>query len=222
VRSQWLGPTDWRGRDDCGAVALTFDDGPSELTDPLLDRLGELGIKATFFMVGRQVERYPAIARRVAEEGHEIGNHSYSHPIYLYRNQHETWRQLARTQEVISAVTGVRPRLARPPCGVRTPAYFRAANVLGLRTVQWTCTGFDWKRRDAQRIAADAMNGVSAGAIILLHDGDSSGKRDRLQTVKAVPLIVSALESRNLRVAPLIKILENKTRSKTNLDRAHV
>src|SRR5438876_5391899 len=84
VRSQWLGPSDWRGRTDTSSVALTFDDGPSEDTEELLNVLSRYGLKATFFMLGRQVELFPQTARRVIEEGHEAGNHSYSHPIYLF------------------------------------------------------------------------------------------------------------------------------------------
>lgn len=208
VRSQLLGATDWRGRDDTGEVALTFDDGPSDDTETLLDVFDELELKATFFMVGQQVERYPTTARRVVACGHEIGNHSYSHPIYLYRGERETRRQLERTQDVIAGVTGVRPQLARPPCGVRTPAYFSAARALGLRTVQWTVAGFDWKKRSAQKIAHDVVRHATAGSIILLHDGDSTGKTDRRATIAAIPLIVAGLRSRGLRVAPLMQLLQ--------------
>src|SRR5712691_9554801 len=84
VRSQWLGPTDWRGRTDTASVALTFDDGPSEDTERILDVLGAHDVSATFFMLGRQVELFPQIARRVVAEGHDLGNHSYSHTIYLF------------------------------------------------------------------------------------------------------------------------------------------
>src|SRR5438552_4442861 len=84
VRSQWLGPTNWRGHGGASAAALTFDDGPSEDTERILDVLAAHNLKATFFMIGSSVERWPQTARRVVAEGHEIGNHSYSHPIFLY------------------------------------------------------------------------------------------------------------------------------------------
>lgn len=212
VRSQWLGATDWHGRRDTGAAALTFDDGPSEETERLLDALDRLGARAAFFMIGRHVERLPRVARRVAERGHEIGNHSYSHPIYLYRSGRETRRQLERAQAVIEDATGVSPRLARPPCGVRTPAYFAAARSLGLRTVQWDVAGFDWTRRGAQEIAREVLRGARAGSIILLHDGDSEGKRDRRETVASIPFIVEGLKGRGLRVAPLSDLLANESR----------
>ncbi|MDT5158732.1 MAG: peptidoglycan-N-acetylglucosamine deacetylase [Acidobacteriota bacterium] len=212
VRSQWLGETDWHGRRDTSAASLTFDDGPSEDTERVLDVLDRLEVRAAFFMVGRNVERLPRVARRVAERGHEIGNHSYSHPIYLYRSGRDTRRQLERAQAVIESATGVRPRLARPPCGVRTPAYFAAARELGLRTVQWDVAGFDWTRRRAQEIAREVLRGARAGSIILLHDGDSDGKRDRRETFGALPFIVAGLKERGLRVAPLSDLLAERSR----------
>jgi peptidoglycan-N-acetylglucosamine deacetylase len=208
VRSQWLGATVWRGRADTASVALTFDDGPSADTERVLDVLAAHDLPATFFMIGRQVERHSQTARRVAAAGHEIGNHSYSHPIFLYRRGRETQRQLERAQAVIVDVTGVRPRFARPPCGVRTPAYFRTARALGLQTVQWTLAGFDWQRHMAARIAHDVLRGVAAGAIILLHDGDSENRSDRGATVAALPLIIEGLKERGLRVAPLAQLIE--------------
>jgi peptidoglycan/xylan/chitin deacetylase (PgdA/CDA1 family) len=210
VRSQWLGATAWRGRRDTRAVALTFDDGPSEDTGRVLDVLDCLSLRATFFMIGRHVERLPRVARNVAERGHEIGNHSYSHPIYLYRTGRETRRQLERAQAVIEDATGVRPSLARPPCGVRTPAYFAAARELGLRTVQWDVAGFDWTRRRAEGIARAVLGGARPGSIILLHDGDGAGKRDRRETAAALPLIAEGLGERGLRVAPLSELLTDE------------
>jgi len=207
VRSQWLGSTVWRGRTDTGAVALTFDDGPSEDTERVLDVLDEYGLRATFFMTGRHVESLPQTARRVVAEGHEVGNHSYSHPIFLYRTPRETRQQLERAQTVITKTTGVRPKLARPPCGVRTPAYFRVAKKLGLRTVQWDVAGFDWKTISAKQIAHEVLRRVVPGSIILLHDGDSEGKQDRRETVVALPLIIEGLRARGLKVVPLTDML---------------
>ena len=207
VRSQWLGRTDWRGRTDLEAVALTFDDGPGPDTERILDVLAEHKICGTFFMIGCHVERFPHTARRVVAGGHEIGNHSYSHPIYLYRSAGETRRQLEQAQAVIAATTGVTPNIARPPCGVRTLAYFRAARRLGLRTVQWDVAGFDWKWRSAGEIARDVLRKARAGSIVLLHDADSERKHDRSATVVALPLIIEGLRARGLRIVPLSKLL---------------
>jgi peptidoglycan/xylan/chitin deacetylase (PgdA/CDA1 family) len=207
VRSQWLGPTYWRGRRDRNAVALTFDDGPSPDTDRVLDVLAEHRISATFFMVGREVESFPGIAQRVFAEGHEVGNHSYSHPLYLFQQGSETRHQVKRTQDVITETIGVTPILARPPYGVRTLAYFGATRALGLHTVQWDVAGFDWKRHSPTQIADNVLRKVRAGSIILLHDGDSSRKRGRKNTVEALPLIIKGLRDRDLQIAPLSQLL---------------
>ncbi len=207
VRAQWLGPADWHGRADTSSVALTFDDGPSADTERMLDVLAAYDVPATFFMIGKRVEERAETARRVASAGHEIGNHSYSHPIYLYRTAAETRRQISRAQEAIETATGVRPIWSRPPCGVRTPAYFKAAREHGLRTIQWTVAGFDWKNRPAADIVRHVVRCAFPGSIVLLHDGDSAGKRDRSQTVAAVPGIVRGLRDRGLRITPLGQLL---------------
>ena len=208
VRSQWLGPTDWHGRRDTDGVALTFDDGPSRDTERILDFLGEHNLIASFFTIGRHVESFPGITQRIFAEGHEIGNHSYSHPIYLYQSARRTREELERAQSVISRTVGARPKFARPPCGVRTPAYFAAARSLGLRTVQWDVAGFDWKRRSAKRIARDVLRRARAGSIVLLHDGDSDDKQDRRETVAALPLIIEGLHEKGLHIAPLNQLLK--------------
>ena len=213
VRSQWLGPTLWRGRTDTNSVCLTFDDGPAVNTEGVLGVLKEHGLRATFFMVGRQVERYPETARRVIRDGHEIGNHSYSHPIYLYHGPRRTRRELERAQQVIADLTGVRPRLARPPCGVRSPAYFRATRELGLQTVQWTTAGLDWKKRTSSQIALDVVRQAKSGSIILLHDGDSENLNDRSATVAALPLIIDGLQTKGFSIVPLSALIdESKSR----------
>lgn len=207
VRSQWLGQTYWHGCRNRNAVALTFDDGPSADTEDVLDILADYQVPATFFMVGRQVETFPGIAQRVSAEGHGVGNHSYSHPIYLFHGSSETREQLQRTQDLISETIGVRPTVARPPGGVRTRAYFRAARSLDLRTVQWDVSGFDWKRISPRQIADNVLRRVRPGSIILLHDGDSEGKKDRRNTVVALPLIIKRLTAHGLEIAPLTQLL---------------
>jgi peptidoglycan/xylan/chitin deacetylase (PgdA/CDA1 family) len=153
------------------------------------------------------VERCPAAARRIVDAGHEIGNHSYSHPIYLYCTPRETRRQVARAQDAIADVTGVRPRIARPPCGVRTPAYFRVADELGLRTVLWSATGYDWKPRTAPAIARSVLAEVGAGSIVLLHDGATGAGARRLETVRSLPTILSGARARALRCVRVSELL---------------
>lgn len=203
VRSQILGETIWRGREDTNAVALTFDDGPSPDTEKLLDVLREKNVKATFFMIGKEVKKYPRIARRVAREGHEIGNHSYSHKIFLFCSRRRTDFEIYKTQEIISNLTGVAPRLIRPPCGARSRSYFKKARKFMLETVQWSDTGYDWKYQTPEKIADAVLKTVKAGSIILLHDGDGEQKNNRRATVEAIPLILNGLREKNLRVVSL-------------------
>ena len=207
IRAQWLGRTDWRGRTDTRAVALTFDDGPGPDTEALLDVLAAHGLRAAFFVVGQQVQRYPSVARRIVAEGHEIGNHSFSHPMFLSQSPRATRDELERAQRTIEDVTGVQAALARPPYGIRTPAYFAAARRLGLRIVQWSVAGFDWKLLTADRVASHVLHGARPGAIVLLHDADSEGKRDRRATVASVPLIADGVRALGLSIAPLDALL---------------
>lgn len=206
VRSQVLGKTVWHGDGNSPAVALTFDDGPSPDTLEILDALRHENVKATFFLIGRKVEEYPEIARKIVEDGHELGNHSYSHPIYLFCSDDRTFRELQRTQQCIKETTGVEPRIARPPCGVRTPEYFSASRELHLKTIQWSDAGFDWRNISPQRIAQNILKTVGNGSIILLHDGDETGKDNRTRTAEAIPILLNGLRERGLKVAPLAEI----------------
>ena len=206
VRSQVLGKTVWCGNAGDKSVALTFDDGPSPDTLEILEVLRDENVKATFFLIGKQVEKYPAITKRIVADGHEIGNHSYSHPIFLFCSPRKTRREIEKTQEIIEKLVGRTPRLARPPCGVRTPAYFTAAKDLGLQTIQWSDAGFDWKKISAEKVAQKVLNTVQSDSIILLHDGDSAGKRDRRTTAESLPLILNGLREKGLRVAPLAEM----------------
>jgi peptidoglycan/xylan/chitin deacetylase (PgdA/CDA1 family) len=216
VRAQWLGRTDWIGRTDTNAVALTFDDGPGPDTEAILDTLGERNLRAAFFAVGRQVERCPSIARRIVAEGHEIGNHSLSHPNFLSLSPDETLEQLTRTQRIIEDETGVKASLARPPYGVKTPSYFAAARALGLRIVQWSVAGFDWKPLPAERVAAHVLRGARPGAIVLLHDAYSAGKRDRRATTASIPIIADGVHARGLSVEPLGALLSSPSLRSVN------
>ena len=207
VRSQVLGKTVWCGNGNSNCVALTFDDGPATDTLEILDFLKSENIKATFFLIGREVEKHPEIVKRIVAEGHEIGNHSYSHPIYLFCTPTRTRRELEKTQEIIKNTVGFAPKLVRPPCGVRTAAYFATTKDLGLRTIQWSDAGFDWQKISAAQIAAKVLNTVERDSIILLHDGDGALKDNRRETVKSLPLIVRGLRAKNLRIAPLAELL---------------
>lgn len=180
-------------------VYLTFDDGPSEFTIPILRTLEAHGAKATFFEVGLHVVAHPATVAAVAAEGHAIGNHSWSHP-YTHDASTSGWRkQLDMTSQVISEVTGERSDLFRPPYGRTPTTVVTSARDAGLRTILWSLDPKDWARPGAETIAADVLSGIAPGAIVLLH----SGGGDRSQTVEALPAILRGLSALGLTAARL-------------------
>ncbi len=177
-------------------IALTFDDGPSECTPAVLDALQRYDLRATFFVCGKNVEQFPELVREIADAGHEIGNHTYSHPGLLLRSAWQIRLELERTQDAIEAAAGVRPRLFRPPYGVRSPSLRGIQAELGLTTVLWTVIGNDWKLGRAA-IAERVLRRPGEGGIICLHDGDQVyHPADRRETVAALPEIIEGLRGR--------------------------
>jgi len=169
-RSSLLAPSVFRGATTRPAIALTFDDGPSESTPALLEILARHGAHATFFQCGANVRRLPEIAREVAAAGHEIGNHTDTHPSLYLKSSGFIYRELAAAEEAIGQVTGVLPRLFRAPYGARWFGLRDAQRKLGLMGVMWTTIALDWKW-PAQRVARRLLGGAANGAIFCLHDG---------------------------------------------------
>ena len=165
-----LAPSVYRGSSREPKLALTFDDGPSEATPDILNLLDEYGVKATFFQIGANVRRLPEFAREVAGRGHEIGNHSDTHPLFVFRNPQFIHGELARAQETISEVTGQQPGFLRVPYGARWFGLREAQRRLSLLGVMWTVIGCDWKL-PARRIADRILRGADNGGILCLHDG---------------------------------------------------
>ena len=202
--AQIFGRSVYRGSGRRHSVALTFDDGPSPATVPLLEYLAEQGVRATFFQCGSNVLRHPQIARRVHAAGHEIGNHTFSHPRLAprigwklnLRSPREIFRELAETQDVLQRVVGVRPVLFRAPYGMRWYGLDAAQRRLGLLGVLWTVIGHDWEW-PAGQIESHILDNVSPGGILCLHDGrDIQQSVDASQTLAALRRIVPALKER--------------------------
>jgi peptidoglycan/xylan/chitin deacetylase (PgdA/CDA1 family) len=182
-----------------GGVALTFDDGPFEpFTGEILGILDRYGVRATFFLVGRHCEKHPAAARDIVARGHAVGNHSYSHsPLFALDY---SCRDAERGREVIEKVTGVVPRLFRPPYGLLALWQDRRLAGSGMSVVRWTLNSGDWYRRDPRNLARHVVDRAGPGDTILLHDGRASGSgADRVVTVKALPLIIEGLAGKGLR-----------------------
>jgi len=165
-----LAPSVHRGAATRPSIALTFDDGPSEATPQLLEILARERAPATFFQIGVNVRRLPAVAREVAAAGHEIGNHSDTHPLLALKSPGFIDREIARAQAAIESATGRRPRYFRAPFGVRWFGLRQAQQRLSLSGVMWSSIALDWKRQ-APGVVSRLMAGASPGAILCLHDG---------------------------------------------------
>jgi peptidoglycan/xylan/chitin deacetylase (PgdA/CDA1 family) len=186
-------------------VALTFDDGPSQYTGQVLDILRKNRVHATFFLCGANAERYPALVRRIRAEGHEIGNHTYSHPYLYLMDRDKIAGEIDRTQDVLTRITGRRPRLFRPPFGVRWFSLWPLLRERGLTMVMWSIRAYDG-RLGADGIAKTTLDQLSPGAIILLHDGfetHAPAEIDRSATVRALPAIIAGARRAGYRFAPI-------------------
>ncbi len=206
--SSVFAPSIWRGVRSRPAIALTFDDGPSESTPALLEVLARHSIRATFFMCGVHVDRLPQVARAAAGAGHEIANHSYSHPLLCFRTSAFMRADLERAQRAIQTHTGAAPALFRAPYGVRWPGLRAAQRSLGLTGVMWTVIGYDWNLA-ADAIVRRIMGKVSNGAIICLHDGrELRAQPDISNTLHAVGQIIPRLLDRGYRFETVSRICQ--------------
>lgn len=176
---------------DQQVVALTFDDGPhAKLTPIVLDVLKKHQVKATFFVQGQSVKAYPDVARRAIAEGHELGNHTWSHAYLSKVGRAKATDQLMRTSDMIESTTGQRPKVMRPPGGFVTAALADwVLSDLGMTSVMWDVDTNDWRRPGTAVIAQRAISGAKAGSFILVHDIHPA-------TVAAVDAIVTGLKQR--------------------------
>ncbi|MFF8367709.1 polysaccharide deacetylase family protein [Streptomyces lydicus] len=193
------------GRDvDCRkakCVALTFDAGPSENTDRLLDILKKEQVHATFFMLGKNhVDKRPAEVKRIDAEGHELANHTWSHQILTEIDPAEAKRELSRVQDAVHKITGKTPRLMRPPQGRTDGEVSRVSKELGLAQVLWSVTAKDYQTNDSALITKRVLEQTERDGIILLHDIYKG-------TVPAVPGILKELKKRGYTVVTVSQLL---------------
>jgi peptidoglycan/xylan/chitin deacetylase (PgdA/CDA1 family) len=176
---------------------LTFDDGPHPQGTPaVLELLREAGVRATFFLVGEQVQRWPRLAAEIAAAGHEVALHCHRHRCLLLLTPRQVRDDLRRAQTVIADATGQLPRRYRPPYGIFNAAALALARAHRWQPLLWSKDGRDWQRRaTANSIAAHATRGLRGGDVILLHDADHySAPGSWRQTVAALPRILEAIE----------------------------
>lgn len=158
-------------KEAAGYIALTFDDGPSgAITEKLLDGLAARNVKATFFLCGYRIEKFPEIAQRMAEEGHELGLHSNRHDYMQHMTKEEALDDLAECQSILTESTGVSARLFRPPGGLYSQALLAASRELGLSVVFWSVDPHDWDKEKSSQVLPYLLSHASAGDIILMHD----------------------------------------------------
>lgn len=183
-------------------VALTFDDGPTPGgTDCVLDVLAEMKVRATFFVIGKNVERHPDLLRRIDAEGHLIANHTFDHRRLSVFGRAGWWRkQIERTDAAIKRVIGRRPAMFRPPVGHKTPWTMHAVRKSGHAMVTWNVRSFDGlKSATPQKILDRLLPRCRAGDIVVLHDGVEPGRQRELRmTVEAVRPLILGLRERGL------------------------
>src|SRR5205809_2602935 len=181
---------------------MTFDDGPSEaLTPKLLDLLAARHIKATFFVIGENVAQHPEIVARAAREGHEIGNHSWSHPYFARMSDDNVRSQLRRTDDAIRNAIGIRPTLLRPPYGSITAREKRwIQDEFGYRIILWDVDPYDWKRPGPAVVRNRILKETQPGSIVLSHDIHPG-------TIEAMPSTFNALEAKGFNFVTVSELI---------------
>ncbi|GAA3214977.1 hypothetical protein GCM10010468_36100 [Actinocorallia longicatena] len=177
---------------DCSkekCVALTFDDGPVKGTGRVLDALARAKAKATFFVLGSMAAEEPGMLRRAAAEGHEIGNHTWDHADLSRLPAARIRREIRRTGDLVTRLTGVTPRLLRPPYGASNRRVVRAARSFGLPQIMWAVDPQDWRDHRPASVTHRVLKDVQPGHIVLMHDIQPG-------TVKAVPRVLKTLKRR--------------------------
>ncbi|MCX6260788.1 MAG: polysaccharide deacetylase family protein [Bacteroidia bacterium] len=213
-KSEIFGPVIYRLNYPDKVIALTFDDGPnSEYTEQVLDILEMEGIKGTFFLIGKNVEVYPQIAREIVEQGHSVGNHSYTHPWSLsFETRKAVIAEVKKAEEAIYNANGVRPDLFRPPHGFRTPWMIHNIHKMGFKIVTWDDMTTDYYARSKpEEIAKKILSKVKPGSIIVFHDGlNLNHGVDRENTIKALRIVINELKKESYKFVSLNEIGKQK------------
>jgi peptidoglycan/xylan/chitin deacetylase (PgdA/CDA1 family) len=198
-RGALLGKILWKG--DRRGVALTFDDGPHPVYTPrVLEILDRFQAKATFFVIGRYLKEWGALAAEASQRGHVIGNHSYNHlRLMSFLSRAKLRQEILACQRETEEWVGYRPRFYRQPAGFRNPHIFSILKELGMCMVGWQVRAFDTQRKDPLAISRKILKKADPGGVLLLHDGSDSGlQQDRMATLEALPEILRVLRDRGL------------------------
>ncbi len=212
-RSRWLGPN-WTRLPAAAAarheIALTIDDGPDPVVTPqVLDLLDRYAVRATFFVIGENALRYPALCRDIVRRGHAVENHSQHHRHYFsLLGQRAMARELQAAQDTLISITGQRPLVFRAPAGLRNPFLAPILTRLGLQLATWSVRGFDTRISDAARVQGRLLSGLQAGAILLLHDGHAARTtRGNPVVLEVLPALLASAATAGLRFVTLRQAL---------------
>ncbi|WP_240795475.1 polysaccharide deacetylase family protein [Aquibacillus halophilus] len=188
-----------RGPQSENKVALTFDDGPDpRFTPQILDVLKEYNIKATFFVMGARAEAYPDLVKRIIEEGHIIGNHTYWHPNLVEEADINTLeREVTKTEATLAELIGYQTKLFRAPYGFLYNELVEKLANMNYTVVGWTVDSLDWQEAPPEEIAYNVLSNIHPGAIILMHDG-AEWEGDRTNTIKSLRQIIPTLKDEGM------------------------
>ena len=208
-------PVVCRGGRNVGCVSLSFDDGPDSVTTPLvLEILKFYQVSATFFVTGKNARHNPDLIARILEQGHTIGNHTYSHdPLIMLKSGQRLKEEISKTQRVLAA-HGIRPLVFRPPAGITNPKLGPVLAELGLNAVNFSCRAMDKGNRRISGIASKILGRVRPGDIILLHDSKPWAEDPDVSNNTALSLfltelgrVLDGLEAQELSVVPLSELI---------------
>jgi peptidoglycan/xylan/chitin deacetylase (PgdA/CDA1 family) len=207
---QWYGKTFTGLRPGSRQIALTYDDGPNDPhTLRMLEVLAKHGVHATFFLIGRYVQQRPESAREIAQAGHVVGNHTFTHPLLTFKGEAAIRQELSACRATLRDAIGEPSNLFRPPFGGRRPAVLRVARELGLEPVMWNVTGYDWNAPPAAAIEHKVAKRIRGGDVILLHDGGHKQMgADRSQTVIATDHLIARYKSEEFEFVTIPQMME--------------
>jgi peptidoglycan/xylan/chitin deacetylase (PgdA/CDA1 family) len=200
----------WHAATDEPRIALTFDDGPHAASTPLvLDLLSQFKVFATFFLVGKRLEKHREIARQIVEAGHEIGNHTFSHSLLYLSTNKRIRNEICRTDRLLRNIDGAEPKFFRPPAGFFTKRVLDVVERMGYKTVIGDVYPRDPHLPGKRKIVERVLQRTEAGSIIILHDGGGKKRADRSQTLEALSEILPQLRNRGFEFSTLSNLLSN-------------
>lgn len=196
-----------QGPADKPVVAITFDDGPDKrFTPQILDVLKKHNVKATFFVMGSRVNGHPEVAKRIVEEGHAIGNHTYWHPQLYKESLYRLKWEVTETDKALKEVVGFEPNLFRPPYGGLTDEIVMELGRMDYKVIGWNVDSLDWKEIGAEEILTNIESNLKPGAIILLHSG-GNWDQDLSGGVEALDLLIPKLKKQGIRIITIPELL---------------